>query len=134
MNAIPFIDTMLNEQYRVFVLTKFNQEDIIKIFDGWHDKDMIGWTKFTHQDSKISFEFYGEGNPYKIKNPSLVGDKSFTLPYPKNLDQFICDCQRTSVDLQWRFEIVESMERTVFMLQSEIEDYNKELLIKIDKE
>jgi hypothetical protein len=134
MKAIPFTDTMLNEQYRVFVLTKFIPSDFIRVFEGWYEKDMIGWTKLTHQDNKISFEFYGEGNPYKIKNPNLVGDKSFTLPYPKNLDQFICDCQRTSVDLQWRFDIVESMDRIVFMNQTEIEDYNKELLIKIDKE
>ncbi len=46
MKAIPFIDTMLNEQYRVFVLEEFKQENIKKMFEGWYEKDMIGWTKF----------------------------------------------------------------------------------------
>lgn len=133
MKAIQFINTMLDDSYRVFISQPFNQEDIIKNFNGWNDKDMVGWTKFTNYDDKISFEFYGEGNPYKIKNPKLVGDKSFTLPYPKNLDQFICDCQRCLVTLRWQEGIIDSMERIVFMDQSEIANYNKELLIKIDK-
>ena len=134
MKVVPFINTMLDSGYRVFVLKKFSQENILQMFQNWHDKDMVGWTKFTNYDSKTSFEFYGEGNPYKIKNPKLIGDKSFTLPYPKNLDQFICDCHRCFVDLQWQEEIVDSMNRIVFMDQSEISQYNKELLIKLEKE
>ena len=134
MIAVPFINTMLDDSYRVFVSQPFNQEDIIKNFNGWSDKDMIGWTKFTNHEDNVSFEFYGVGNPYKIKNPKLVGDKSFTLPYPKNLDQFICDCQRCSVTLHWQDDVVNSGNRIVLMDRSNICKYNTELLTKIDKE
>jgi len=133
MKVVSFINTMLDYEYRVFVLKEFTQEDILLKFQNWNEKDMIGWTKFFNHEDKVIFEFYGKGNPYKIKNPKLIGDKSFTLPYPKNLDQFICDCHRCFVDLQWREDIVEEMNRIIFMDQLEIENYNKELLIKIDK-
>ena len=133
MKAIPFINTMLDDQCRVFLLKPFKHEDIVYNFKEWSNKDMIGWTKYINYDSKASFEFYGEGNTYKIKNPELVGEKSFTLPYPKNLDQFICDCERCLVTLHWHEDIISSMNRIIFMDQSEIAEYNKELLIKIDK-
>lgn len=134
MKVVPFINTMLDEQYRVYILEKFKHEDIIYNFKEWSSKDMIGWVKFITYDSNISFEFYGEGNPYKIKNPDLIGDKSFRLPYPKNLNEFIYDSQRCFVNLQWHEDIILSMNRIVFMNQSEIEDYNKNTLSKIDKE
>lgn len=134
MKAIEFINTMLNEQYRVFVLREFFQKDILDNFKGWHEKDMVGWNKFFHHDDKITFEFYGEGNAYKIKNPKLIGDKSFTLQYPKNLDQFICDCQRCYVTLHWQENVVDVMDRVMFMDQANICKYNKELLTKIEKE
>ena len=133
MKAIPFINTMLDDQYRVFLLEPFNEQILQTYFDDWFAKDMVGWLKFTNRSNKVSFEFHGEGNHYKIKNPKLVGEKSFTLPYPKNLDQFICDCERCLVTLHWQEDIVTSMDRIVLMDQSEIAEYNKELLIKIDK-
>lgn len=133
MKAVPFINTMLNEEYRVYVLQPFNQNLITSNFNDWHSKDMVGWTKLTNFESSITIEFYGEGNPYKIKNPNLVGDKIMTFPYPKNLEEFICDCYKCSVDLHWNETIVDSMNRIYFMNQSEIEEYNIELLTKIEK-
>ncbi len=132
MITVPFINTMLDNGYRVFILREFFQKDILENFKGWSEKDMIGWTKFFNHNDKVTFEFYGKGNSYKIKNPKLI-EKSFTLPYPMNLDQFICDCHRCFVDLQWGEDIVEEMNRIVFMDQSNIHQYNKKLLTKIDK-
>lgn len=134
MKAIPFINTMLDDQYRVFILESFNHESIQKYFESWNNKDMISWNKFTTIESTISFEFYGEGNTYKIKNPRIVGNTVHSLPYPKNLEEFICDCQRCLVDLRWNSDIISTMNRVIFMEQSKIEAYNKELLIKIEKE
>lgn len=127
MKAVPFINTMLNEQYRVYVLQEFDHKILTDLFTGWKYKDMVGWGKLTDGDS-ITIEFHVDY--YKI---TTGNSNSTSFPYPKNLDQFICDCHRCSVNLHWQESIVESMNRPYFIDQSKIEDYNKELLTKIDK-
>lgn len=127
-----FIDTMLNNQYRDFVSQEFNHKEIEYCFQNWILKDMINWDKLSNYDSKITIEFYGHGNPYRIKNSKQVGGE-YNLPYPKTINDFISDCLRCSVDLSWNDNIVQSMNRTVFMKQSDIKDYNKNLLTSIEK-
>lgn len=133
MIAVPFINTMLNDRYRVFILQQFNIDILSLNFKDWHSKDMVKWTKFNNHETNVVIEFYGEGNPYKIKNPKLVGDKTITFPFPKTLDQFICDCHRCLVNLRWQDPIIDSMDRIYFIDQSKIEEYNTELLTKIGK-
>ena len=124
---------MLNDEYRVFILQSFHYEMIEGHFEDWNMKDMVGWHKFVNYDSKSSIEFYGHGNPYKIKNPDLVNGSELTLPYPNNLEDFICDCQRCLVNLNWNDPTISIMNRIHFMNQNEIGEYNTKLLQKIEK-
>ena len=124
---------MLNQEYRVYILQPFYLEMIEENFENWIMKDMVGWHKFVNHSTKATIEFYGHGNPYKIKNPDLVTGNEFTFPYPNNLDEFICDCERCSVNLLWNNIVISTMSRAFFMNQSEIENYNKKLLEQIEK-
>lgn len=133
MKAVPFIDTMLNEEYRVFISKEFIHTEIESLFANWKLKDMVGWHKLVSYDTNITIEFYGYGNPYKIKNPDLANGKEYTLPYPYNINQFICDCHRCFVDLEWNDSIISTMNRTYFMRQSELEEYNNKILEQIEK-
>lgn len=134
MKAVPFINTMLNIQYRVYILETFYHELIEEKFDKWKMKDMVGWHKFVNYDTNITIEFYGHGNPYKIKNPDQVNGSVLTLPYPNSVDDFICDCQRSSVPLYWNQTVIDSSENRIhFMDQKEIKNNITELLTKIEK-
>lgn len=134
MIAVPFINTMLNDKYRVFVLSEFTHMEIERFFKDWMLKDMVGWNKMVNYNTDVTIEFYGHGNPYKIKNPKLLnGSSEVTLPYPYNIDEFICDCKRCSVDLEWSDSTISTMNRAYFMEQSELEEYNNKILKQIDK-
>lgn len=133
MKSIPFIKTMLNEEYRLFISQTFYHEIIPEKFQDWQMKDMIGWNKLINYNSNATIEFYGHGNPYKIKNPDLVNGSELTIPYPNTIDDFICDCERSLVNLNWNDSVISSMNRIFFMKQTEIEKYNIELLTKIEK-
>lgn len=133
IKAVPFIDTLLNEEYRKFINQFFTVELFSNSFKGWKTFDEGSVAKFISSSDKSTIEFFGEGVPYKITNPKLVGDKTFLLPYPKNLDQFICDCERCSVDLHWNSAIVGKFERKCLMKQSELQIYYTNLLDKLGK-
>jgi|SRR5690242_12779705 len=134
LKAHPFIDTMLNEEYRVFVQQPFTVELFLNSFYGWSGKDLAGWQKYTSVYDKTTIEFFGEKVTYKINNPKLVGDKIFSFPYPKNLDQFICDCQRCLVDLRWNDALTLPLDMKYYMKQDELKKYFDDLLIKLEKE
>ena len=137
MIAVPFINTMLNEEYRVFISQEFNHTKLIDLFSGWKYKDMVGWGKLTKiMDVREGWGIIIDFHPdyYKISNQIKHSNNNpQSFPYPQNLDQFICDCHRCLVNLYWQDSIVDSMNRIYFMDQSKIEEYNTELLTKIEK-
>lgn len=134
MKAIPFIYTMLNEEYRILVNKKFNHLELESLFNNFKLKDMVGWHKVVDYNTNVQILFYGHDNPYKIKNPNLISSRDgFWLPYPQNIDNFICDCQRCLIDLSWNETLITIDNRIHFMKQSEIGEYVKNLLNKIEK-
>lgn len=129
MKAVPFISTMLNDEYRNLVSGEFDQKKINQLFSNWYYKDMVTWEIIKNHIDNTILEFYGDGNKYKIKRD---GETS-TLPYPKTINEFICDCNRCEVKLEWNNEITSNKNRIIFMNQDEIEKYNIELLTTIEK-
>lgn len=129
MKVIPFINTILSNRYRVFMLENFNPDKIKNLFEGWEIKNMVGWYKMSSFTDKSIIEFYGEGGLYCIKTPT----NTYNLPYPNNLDDFICDCSRCSVSLTWKRDILHNFNRNEIMDINKIEEYNNNLLRKIGK-
>jgi hypothetical protein len=128
MIANPFIRTMLNEEYRSFLLTSFNPQLIPEYFQGWDSIDMGGWCKITTVG--VELEFKTSTNQYKIK----FGGNIYLLPIPKNLDDFICDCNRCSVNLIWNFNIVQRFGKKCLNDRDNIQGDIESLLKKIDKD
>lgn len=120
---------MLNQKYRVFISQPFTHHSIETFFIDWKVKDMVGWHKVTNYNSKAVIEFYGLGNPYNIK----INTYSYTIPYPITLDDFVSDCKRCGVELEWDQSIYEQMNRIYFLEQKGIENYNTKLLTTIEK-
>lgn len=134
--ASPLIDTMLNEEYRVFVQQPFDVDVFINSFYGWKtysEESIYTGAKFSNIYDKSTIEFFGGKSPYKITNPKLVGDKTFLFPFPNNLDNFICDCTRCFVDLHWNDEVLRIYDRKHLLKQSELPQFFENLLIKLEK-
>lgn len=132
--AIPFIDTMLNEEYRIFLTQAFTVDVFLYTVKGWTTYDQSPYfAKYTNSFDKSTIEFFGHATPYKITNPKLVGDKTFMFPFPKNLDQFVCDCERCFVDLHWNESVENIIDKKYMMKQTEIQAYYELLLTKIEK-
>lgn len=133
IKATPFIDTMLNEEYRVFISQQFNINLFTDHVKGWRTYDEGTHAKYVNSHDKSTIEFFGNDAPYKITNPKLVGDKTFMFPFPKNLDQFICDCERCLVDLHWNESVTSKFDLKHLMKQADLPNYYEQLLIKLNK-
>ena len=146
MIAVPYIETLGNFTFRIFLLKEFKFELLNSIFYDWNEIEMPYGKKYVNypiekrNDINIELpqsyiiEFYSENLPYKIINPILKGQKSFIFPYPNNINEFICDCQRCFVHLQWENSIVNEFGLKNVFKQKELQNYTNRILKNINKE
>lgn len=120
---------MIEKNYRVFLLEEFDHKKIDNLFKDWLIKDMVGWHRMLNFTQEAVIEFYAKGEDYNIKLPT----KGYVLPYPNNLNDFISDCYRLSIDLSWSNKILSKFNRMALMDRGDIEKYNNDLLNIIGK-
>jgi len=131
IKVVPFIQTIGSEKFREFLTGPFQFESLHSdnlqiLFDGWRSKDMATWFKYTNDDN-IILEVYAE--EYIIKNNS----KSYTLPYPRTINDFINDMNRFGIQLYWNNWINENLEPKDFLHKDKIFDYYFNLLDALNK-
>lgn len=130
IKVVPFIQTIGSEKFREFLTGPFQFEslhsDNLQLFDGWKSKDMATWFKYTNDDN-IILEVYAE--EYIIKN----SPKSYTLPYPRTINDFINDMNRFGIQLYWNNWINENLEPKDFLHKDKIFDYYFNLLYALNK-
>ncbi|MFW5847813.1 MAG: hypothetical protein ACOCVF_02755 [bacterium] len=161
--AYPYILTENFKEYKKFLLQNFNPEQIgnlkglkpIKfsnflesneqynekfdewenfdskvLFVGWIGKDMNKWYKFTN--NKYNIELFN--SYYVIHNRENIICDKYVLPYPETLNDFISDCWRCGIKLQWRKDVLEKFSSySVYLPKVEIIDYHKMILTKLGK-
>lgn len=119
-----------NEQYNE-KLDEWKERDEQVLFDGWVGKDMNKWFKFTNNKHRI--ELF---NTYYViySEDSIINDK-YELPYPETLNDFISDCWRCKVQLQWRDNVLDRFSSYKICLPKvEIIDYHRMILTKLGKD
>lgn len=109
--ALTFFESIHREEYHTFLsqpfkigMVGFNRferlDNTEPLFDGFRGSKMPSWITFKNDDG-VAIDFYTNGTPYKIVNSKSITNKDFTFPYPRNINDFICDCQRCGVTLHW---------------------------------
>jgi len=130
IKVVPYIQTMGTERFNDFLSTPFNFNVLYSqhnrpCFDGWKFKDMMGWSKYTHD--KITLEVYPE--TYNI----IYKSKVYTLPLPKSINEFINDMCRFEIQLYWSDWVNENFEPRDYLKKDEIQNYYSLLLDKLGK-
>lgn len=131
-----YIETIGCEMFRKFISLPFsvnllynitNEEGINVIFDGWFGKDISSWIRFKNEENVV-LEFYPDN--YKIN----VKSKTYILPLPKTINDFINDMDRFGVELFWNQWIEDNFEPKDYLRVDDIPKYFTNLLIKMKKE
>jgi len=126
---------VLSKEYKDFLLQKFEvgnlfyiNEDVQQLFIEWSGKNMEGWYKVVNIYKDITFNFFSD--EYKIFTKTKTG----TFPFPRNLNDFISDCERMNIDLYWNIPYLDTLFPTkIYMKIDDMKQYYKELLTKIGK-
>jgi hypothetical protein len=140
--AVAFENSSKQEFYKEYLSQSFhygligsvgkrNIDGHQPIFSSWKGKDMGNWYLFTGNGYKLEFQSHGE--PYKIINTNQTFTQEFTLPYPRNLQDFISDCDRLNITLYWHEQMVlENINRMQHMtIVEEFVDYMRDIDIKV---
>jgi hypothetical protein len=131
-----YIETIGCEMFKKFISLPFsinllynitNEEGINVIFDGWLGKDISTWIRFKNEENVV-LEFYAEN--YKIN----VKSKTYVLPLPKTINDFINDMERLEVSLYWNQWMEDNFEPKDYLHVDDIPKYFNNLLIKMKKE
>lgn len=142
-NVVPFFESTRSEEYRKFLDQPFHigmvgfvdsesHENINPVFHDWMGKAMVGWIKFTHE--KFRIEFYEGNTIYKIFNPNLRLQREYTFPFPRNINDFVCDCNRCDINLQWSDFIFKEVDIKHIVSNKDYRGYIQELLKEIGKD
>jgi hypothetical protein len=134
IKVVSYIQTMGSEKLKTFLVLPFITDMIYPIcnksteilFSGWRGKDMGTWHKFTNDD-KIVLEFYAE--TYNIN----VRTKTYTMPIPKTINDFINDMDRFGIQLYWSEWMDNNFEPKEYLYKDEIQKYFGDLLKKMGK-
>ena len=135
IKIVPFILTIGSEKFREFLTQPFQfdllySDNIQILFDGWRCKDMATWFKYTNDDNFI-LEVYAE--TYIIKTEMNVKTKTFVLPHPRTINDFINDMDRFGIQLYWNNWVNENFEPKYFLHKDEIRNYYFNLLDTLGK-
>ena len=135
IKVVPFIETIGSEKFHEFLTRPFQFELLYSdnqqiLFDGWRSKDMATWYKYTNDDNFI-LEVYAE--TYVIKTEMNVQSKTYTLPHPRTINDFINDMNRFGIQLYWNNWVNENLEPKDFLHKDKIFDYYFNLLDTLNK-
>jgi hypothetical protein len=107
MKAIPFLQFYQNEpkaslrdNYLAIVSQPFVKEMIVELFEGF-TFNLCDYFCMDKKGQKIRFE------DFKIEFYSTKF--SYLFPMPKTLNDFISDCQRAGIDLEFKEEITSKL-------------------------
>ena len=138
--AVPYIDSVGKKEYQKILLQLFNISFLIRtnknfddtLFHGWSGMEMAGsWYKLENFEEKTTIEFYS--TYYHVMKKFGLQTK-YVLPLPRTLNDFISDCNRCDVNLWWNENAIKQYTPKVLLIQSDIDLYYKDILIKIGKE
>jgi len=136
VKAVSYIDLeILSKEYKDFLLHKFELGNLFPdsvtplYFLGWKGTQMFNWYKVINTFNRDwLFEIFP--NEYKIH----VKNNIYSFPFPRNLNDFISDCDRIGINLYWNTEELDKIFDTkIYMPIKDIEIYYKDLLTKIGK-
>jgi len=134
----PYIQTVGNESFKEFLNTPFTLDMLYPIygekscetlFDGWREKNMLTWNRFTNDD-KIILEFYPN---YYIVKKDVANAANYRLSLPNTINEFINDMNRFGIQLYWTDFIDEIFEPQDYLHVDEIKPYYVRLLDKLGK-
>ena len=105
MKALTFIETWQQCQkskityrkvidYEKIVSQTFNPEMILELFDRF---ELSGYKRYTHKAYNVCISF-GVDNMYL----SVYGILRSTPINPKTINDFISDCTRAGIELEWK--------------------------------
>jgi hypothetical protein len=131
IKVAPYIQTIRTEEFKKFLSLPFNfntlnPQNELTLFDCWRCKDMVNWHKYTNDD-KIVLEVYAESYNITVKS------KTYTLPNPTTINDFIGDMNRFNIQLYWTNWIDENFEPKDYLRKDEIRMYYFNLLNKLGK-
>ena len=135
IKTAPLIDTLGKIKYRNFLAQPFTidllfpmlDNNTVPIFDCWRGKNMMNWYRFVDENKTIVLEFYPDY--YNIK----YNNNNQQQILPKNINDFINDMNKINFQLYWNDDILNLLDPMDILNVSEIEDYYRTLLLKIDK-
>lgn len=142
--VLSFFDSTLREEYREFLNQPFHigmvglinfkpYEETAPLFEGFRGKEMPSWIEYEN-DEGIIIEFYDGNMKYYISNPKLKSQKKFEFPFPKNLHEFICDCNRVALDLYWSSQALIETDVKNLLSVNDYKIYITDLLRRLGKE
>ena len=78
-----------------FYSQPFKPELITELFEGWETKD---FSLYKNDNSHRDIRF-NDGITYNFELNDFIEENNY---YPRTLDDFINDCQRAGIELEWR--------------------------------
>jgi len=88
-----------------FYSQPFKPEMIIELFQGWHiDYDEGVWQNKKYPEKAIEFIINDDDSEW------MLIDYLTSIRKPRTLDEFITDCQRAGIELEWRGKKMDKMD------------------------
>ena len=132
LRATNYNKTMLDNAYNEHIMHGFSVLELEDMFSNIKIKDFGEYYKIrSHFDRKLEITLNKEGLTYDIQYDGLN-----RFPYPKNFNDFICDCDRCSIDLYWNVDYLYEKKIKIQSVinRNLIEETVVKMLMIIDKE
>lgn len=127
-NFNKFRQEFFSQPFKTSMLGRINTNHVDNsFFMGWNGSSTNKITRYSKDDCVI--HFFGKHKPYEIK----LNNHTFVLPYPQNLDEFICDCKRCNIDLRWNVSIFDDLDPALILSIQDYQNYITDILRKLDK-
>jgi hypothetical protein len=139
--ALNILDSVDKKGYKAFLLQDFEVGILFNIyidkhskiiFDGWKGMEMAGlWYKAENFETKTYLEFYD--TYYNIDVQKRSKREKYTFPYPRNINDFITDCNRCGVKLYYHMDALEKYSPSLLLKGEDMNEYYLNILEKIGK-
>lgn len=134
MKIVTYIKTINSVAYKSLLLKPFNinllydfNGDDLTIFDGWKGRCINdSWFSLSNDNDDI-IEYYPAYYMVKLNN------KSYKLPIPITINDFINDMDRCGIDLYWKESVLLGLQPQDYLSTEQIIKHYKDSLLKIDK-
>ena len=125
IKVTPLIATLGTEPYKILLSMPFDFKMLETQFSGWEEVVEDYYDKYTCGKALVAVL----PNHYEI----VMLEKTYFLPLPITINDFVNDMRRLEIDLYWGEWIDKDFRPQDYLPQNEIEGYYMELLTKIDK-